>query len=777
MDVVGRDEELTVLRALVEPVPDRTSVGPRATVIEGAPGMGKTTLLRWTVEAARRASYIVLEASPNAAEAESSFVALNDLLGDHVRRFLPVLAPPRRHALAVALLLEDPIPRQPDPRVVGRAVLDVLRLLAAERPLLLALDDVQWLDADSCTALGVALRRLTDEPISLVLASRVEVVADGRIPTGRLGSPLEEALPRDRVRRLRLGPLSLGALHYLLLDRLGSTVSRPVLRRLHELSGGNPFYAIELAMAYERGLVRLEIGEPLPASLDAIVASRLTVLPWETQRWLAAAASLSRPTVELLDLAAGRSGAVEAALEPAVAEGIVDLGDEIRFSHPLFAAAAYALLPKLERRRLHRRLAAVVDDPTERSRHLAAGSTAPDSSVAEALEAAARAAFGRGATGSAAELVAQAGRFTPASDPSARRRRLLLEAEYRFESGDVTAAERLLSELVASEPAGPERARLLSRLARYRHFADDVGEGVALLEMALAEAGDDPALRVEIEEGLAWGLFLLRRDIPAAAEHARSAVHFAERLADPAALAEALAAAGLTAAGSGRPDQAALERAVALEPATRHLRVLRHPSFAYAYWLTCTDQLDRARDVLGELRRRAIEAGDDSALPPIGSHLAMVECLAGRWSVAIMHADEAHVLAIQERQRPSQAASLGRRALAEARSGIVELARADALRSLEIAAGGPFDPARPEPLLARGGEIALWALGFIELSLGRYAEADRYLRPLSRALLGAGIREPGELRCLPDAIEALLGLAEVEAAEGLLTGRRAARRR
>lgn len=777
MDVVGRDDELAVLRALVEHAPHETSVLPAAVVIEGAPGMGKTTLLRWTVEAARRASYLVLEASPSAAEAASSFVALGDLFGEQADRLLALLAPPRRHALAVALLLEDPGGRQPDPRVVGRAVLDAIRLLAVERRVLLAVDDVQWLDADSRAALEFALRRLTDGSIALLLARRIDLVADARIPVGRPGSPFEDALPQERVRRLRLGPLSLGALHYLLLDRLGRAVTRPVLRRLHELSGGNPFYAIELAAAYARGLIRLEIGEPLPPNLEGIVVSRLRALPGVTQYCLAAAAALARPTIDVLDLVAGGSGGVEAALGPALAEGIVSLDEEIRFSHPLFAAAAYALPTAAERRRLHLRLAAIVGDGEERARHLAAGSVPPDAAVAETLEAAAAAASDHGATGTAAELAARAAHFTPVEDRAAQRRRIVLEAEYRFRSGDAEAAERLLTALVATEPAGPDRARLLSRLARYRHFADDVAAGVALLRSALGEAGDEPALRVEIEEGLAWGLLLLRREIPVAAEHARSAVRFAERLGDPAALAEALAAEGLTAAACGLSGRAALERAVALEPATLRLRVLRQPSFAHGYWLTCTDQLDRAREVFTELHRRAIEAGDDSALPPIYSHLAMIECLAGNWSAAVRHADEADVLASQERQRPSQAAALARRALAEARRGEVASARASARRSLEIAAGEAFDPAQPEPALGRGGEIALWALGFLELSVGRHADADRYLRPLSRALLAAGIREPGELRCLPDAIEALLGLGEFEAAAALLSELEAIARR
>ena len=106
--------------------------------------------------------------------------------------------------------------------------------LAREHPVIVAVDDVQWLDRASAQVLSYAVRRLTDEPVGFFLASR-------KTPSGLLDS-----LPEDQI-RLELGPLTLGALHHVIRDRLGRTLRRPFLIRVAASSGGNPFYALEMA--------------------------------------------------------------------------------------------------------------------------------------------------------------------------------------------------------------------------------------------------------------------------------------------------------------------------------------------------------------------------------------------------------------------------------------------------------------------------------------------------------------------------------------------------
>src|SRR5919108_519234 len=520
--LVGRDEELTAVAAFFE-----AERPPGVLLVEGEAGIGKTTLWEQALQEAGRRHYLTLSCRPSGTEAELSYSALGDLLEHVLDDVLPELPPPQRRALEAALLLQDPGEGRLDRRGVAVAFLTVLRRLEAAEPVAVAVDDLHWLDPETSSTLEFAARRLGERRITLILARRARPNEAPPLGLGR--TPVAEQL-----QRIWLGGLSLGAVHHLLQTRLGVMLPRPRLRRLHELSGGNPFYALELGRAFETDAISLEPGEPLPSALNEIVSHRLAGLPVATQTALATAAALSRPTTDHVDVDA---------LAPAVDADVVQISNgEVRFAHPLLRAAAYALVSEAERRALHRRLADVVDEVEERARHLALASAEPDPDLASIVEAGAVEAFRRGAPSAAAELAEQARRLTLAEAGADALRRGMEEAEYRFEAGDVERAGSLLEELAQSAPAGPERARLLSRLARVRHFGADVGGGVALLREASGQAGDDLALRAEIEEGLAWGLVLMRDDLDAAAEHARSAVRLAEQVGDAAALAEGLAA-------------------------------------------------------------------------------------------------------------------------------------------------------------------------------------------------------------------------------------------
>jgi len=747
--LVGRERELLALAAFL----DAREQLPAAILIQGEAGIGKTTLWRAAVDAAKARSYRVIEARPALAEATLAFAALGDLLGTHLEDALRALPEPQRRALEAALLLRSP-EGSLDQRAIGVAFLGAIRGLANDGPLLIAVDDIQWLDRASAATVVFALRRLRAEPIAVLLARRIG--SDGSHSTS-VDFGLETT-------RLDMGPLSLGAIHALVFARFDMVVPRRTLRRLHELSRGNPFYALELARGWQAGTLRLEPGESVPPDLEALLGARVAALPGAARRTLAFAAALSHPTVPTLEEAQGTR--LGTALDRAVSEHIVEVaGDDVRFAHPLLAASAYAGVTSTERRGIHGRLAEVVTEPEERARHLGLATTEPDEAVAREVETAALSAFRRGAPASAADLIALALRMTPATSESDRARRSLAEADYRFEAGETEVAMETLEGLIARAEPGRQRAGLLARQARFHHFGQDVSGGVALLREALRDAGEDPRLRVQIEEGLTWGLLLMREDLPAAAAHARSAVRYAEELGDDAALAEALAAQALADAVLGREAMSTMKRALALEPATFGLRVLRHPSFAYGYLLTVHDRLDEARQVFLELGRRAGERGDESALPPIDMQLCLIEFLAGNWARAEELADEAYAAAVQAGQRPSQAAALARKALVEAHRGKADGARETAMRSVELAAGPGFDSAAPRAALARGGELAIWALGHLCLSLEDHAGAHRHLRPLCDALLEAGIAELGEVRALPDEIEALIGLGRLEDAE------------
>ena len=615
--------------------------------------------------------------------------------------------------------------------------------------MLVVVDDAQWLDSATSEVLRFVARRVRGGGVRLLAARRAGAPA---------AAGFGGELPSDR--RIALGPLSLGAIHAIVYARTGLALDRPRLRRLHQLSGGNAFYAIELARGIQTGTFGLAEGDPLPPDLESLVGSRLSSLPADVRSLLAAAAAASTPTTQLLR-AVDPEADVDERLAHAVEAGVIAPpgGDDgaISFTHPLLATATLASISFDDRRDVHRVLARTVADPVERARHLALGSSGPDESVATILEGAALDAFRRGAPSAAADLSAAARRFSEPADRVAIERRSLSEAEYRFEAGAPDQAASLLDALIEEAPRGPARARLLARRARIAHFADDVGGGVRLLKRALDEAGSEAALRGEIEEGLAWGLLLMRADLSDAVRHASNAVRHAST---DSARAEALAAKALSRFAVGRDASAPMRAALALEPATLHLRVLRHPSFARAYQLACMDDLDGARELLDDLRGRAEAHGDESAMATILNHLASVETLAGRFEVAGAQAAEAADLAHASGQRPARAAALGRLALVAAHTGEEAEARSHAQHALDISA----DPNDARAALARGGEAAIWALGTLSLATGDPGAAVNHLRPMGDALLGAGIREPGELRFLLDEVEGLLGIGDLAAA-------------
>ncbi len=752
-ELIGRDSQLADITAWLA---DASRL-PATRLIEGDPGIGKTSLVRATIADAERLGYTVLSASPVEPESGLAYAALGDLLGGVLDRALPALPGPQRAALEAALMLRPLRGHRPEGLAVATALLNALRALGESGPVLIALDDAQWLDTATADAARFALRRLRAERVAIIVSRRPS--ADPRAGLDVAGLPSPAVMP--------LGPLSIGAIHALIVERTELVPSRPMLRRVYELSGGNPFYAQELARGLTEGRLRLGPGETLPRDLRSLVDARIADLPQETRSALAACAAMSHPTEELLGVALDDRD-VGPRLAPAVTNGVLDdTRHELRFSHPLLASAAYAAISGGERRRLHARLAETVPDTVERARHLALAATGPDEAVAARVEQAAAETFARAAAADAAELAALARRLTPDDALEASARRTYLEAYYRFESGEAEASAELLEGLIAHAEPGPPRGRLLASLARVRHFQQDVAAGVAIQRQALAEAGADEELEGFLEESLAEGLLLMRADVAAACEHARSAAEIAERRGDQAALAEALAAVALTEQAAGMSRSDAMDRALALEPATAGLCIMRQPSFAYGTVLGCDDQLEQARDVLIEVMRRADDHGNVTSIAPVRNRLATTWCLLGEFDQAERSARESEAFAHQNGQVPSRASALGRLALVLARRGDIAEARETAMRSLSFAGGPDFSPERPEPALARGGEHALWALGELALSLGDAPTADRYLGPLVRALLDAGIREPGELRFLGSEIEALILVGRTDEADRL----------
>src|SRR5512132_2655909 len=249
--VLGRQAELEQLTAML----DAVVAGPRAVVVEGPAGIGKTTVWQAALQAARARSFTVLAARAAQAEATLPFGGLIDLLEGVPEAGLSELPAPQRRALEVALLRREPEQTGVDQLAVSLATLQVLRTLAADAPVVVGIDDLQWLDGATARVLAFVLRRLGDERLGLVVSVRAE-------HADRLPLEVEQALPEPQRLVLRVGPLPVGVLDQLLRERLGLALPRSSLLRLHKVCDGNPFYALELARAMPAGAT-LAPGEVL----------------------------------------------------------------------------------------------------------------------------------------------------------------------------------------------------------------------------------------------------------------------------------------------------------------------------------------------------------------------------------------------------------------------------------------------------------------------------------------------------------------------------------
>ena len=516
--------------------------GPRAIVLEGEAGVGKTALWRRALDVAGERGWQTLSSAPAGSEARLAFAALGDLLDLVIDDALPALPKPQRRVLEVALLRGDgdagggPI----DERTIGVATLSALRLIAARAPLLVAIDDLQWVDASSAAALRFALRRLRDEPV-LVLATR-------RLEAG-LTAPLEleRMLGDERVLRVSVGPLSLGGVHELLVARLGFDASRSTLVRLQELAGGNPFYSLEIGreLIARGGELTPDEALPVPGSVSGLVQTRLARLSPAARTVLLAAAALARPTEAILSQLEDHAG-----LDEALAAGLITASssERVRFAHPLFASVHYEQTPLAERRRLHARLSALVDDLEQKARHMALATPGVDEGIASQLDLAAASAARRGGPRAAAELCDLAARLSPASIQRAQR--VLASAEYHHHAGSLElATDRAREALdIATEPS--VRTRALAVLGTVAGDKEGVEAATNLYRRALREPAASRELRADLHQKLAW-LRLLGADATGAERHARAMLRLADGI-DPATEA----AAGATLSLSARRSRA-----------------------------------------------------------------------------------------------------------------------------------------------------------------------------------------------------------------------------
>ena len=692
--IIGRDIELDTVHAFL----DRHPWKPTTLVLEGAAGIGKSTIWLAGVEAARERGSCVLVSRPAELERGLAHAGLGDLFEDVLERVLPQLSPPRRRALEVALLLEDAT-RSSDPRTLGVAVRSALEALAAETRVVLAVDDVQWLDPSSASVLTFALRRMGDQPVHVLLARRTgeEAALSG----------LESAFEADRIERLPVSPLSLGATHTLLQARLGRTFSRPSLLRVHETSGGNPFYALELARVLGASV---DPTRPLvvPETLEGLVRARLDDLPPQTRDALLLASALGRPTVKLL----ADVGVTDAVLEPALdAQVIEDAAGTIRFTHPLLASVLYQSASAGERRRKHGRLATIVSDPLDRARHLALSTESPDREVAADLERAAKLAGARGAPIVAAELAEHALRLTPRHAQSDRHRRALAAARTQRGAGEWTRARTILHDLLGDKRAGSWRAEALVLLAEL----ESVGRSVPLLEEALREA-PTPALASEIHCRLAWA----SRFKPSS-DHAGAALALADQLDDDVLRRRALAVKDILGwfAGAGEAPEDLPARADDFPSAVGGEQLVREATLAVVNTLAPLARREEARALLEREYEKWRERDEPRSSRALWG-LAWVEFWAGRWALGAQHAERARDISVQYGlEVPQDHLPI---AVIAVHRGQLELAREHSERALELSQE-QFGMRPPQHVAVLG--LVARSTGDLSVAVDRLDEADR----------------------------------------------------
>jgi DNA-binding CsgD family transcriptional regulator/tetratricopeptide (TPR) repeat protein len=740
--LVGRIGETAALTEFL----DICCVKPSGLLLEGEAGIGKSTLWLAGLEQARARGIRVLSARAAPSESVLAYVSFADLIAGVDAEIFAALAAPQRRAVDRILLQAGDNGAATDQRAVAAAFVSVIGKLAENSPVLVAIDDLQWIDPSSARVVAFAARRLSGP---------VGVLGTVRTGTHRDEMSWLQQQRLDMLQRIRLRPLSIGALRDIVAAQLGQSFPRATMLRIHETSGGNPFYALELARAMSQQGFDTDVT--LPTTLTGLVGSKIGGLAADAREALLAAACLTTPTVELVARAVGvdEEQLVERIVEAEV-QGVITIdGNRLRFSHPLLIAGVVSAAAPAQRRSMHRRLASLIGHPELQARHLALAAVRGDPVTLAALDAAAGSAAARGAPAAAAEFMGLAIRLggdTP--------QRHISCAASHFDAGDPTRARTLLQDTIETLPRGLLRAQALSMLGLIALLNDSFVEAADLLERALADAERDLALRVSVLVSRSFAL-VNGGHFDAAIEAADDAVTDAETLGHRGPLGQALGMRTMLRFMNGDGlDQHSLDRALRLEEQTTGLSVSVQPRAQNALLLAWTGRLEPAGRELLAIRRKCLDEGAEGDLPFVYFHAALTEVWRGRLAEATCIADDAM----------EQAAAVG---------GDLPLAVASASRALVSAYAGAEDTARRDTATAlaafeRCGSYRLWewpitALGFLEVSLGNYDAAATVLEPLlSRLQAAPRGTEIIAAAFVPDAVEALISVGRLDDAEPLI---------
>lgn len=730
--------------------------GPRVIVVEGEAGIGKSTLWTTAVQAARQRGYRVATSRPSEAESVLAYAGVADLLHDVEADVIESLPDLQRLAVNHVLLRADAHGPATDQRVVCAAVVAVFEAMSADGPVLITVDDVQWLDSSSKAVVAFVARRLTGRS-RILFTERCAPLQGTTTSWLKFGG-------LDEVAVAPLGPLTLGALHGVILRKLDRSFSRAAIVRIAEVSGGNPFYALELARAMD-GQTPASSTE-LPRTLAELMRVRLGKLDADVRELLLAVASVASATVDLLVRVTGSSAErVVELLEGVETDGIIAIeGNQVRFAHPLLARGIYGDAAPSSRRAMHSALAAVEEQPELKARHLALAATSADDGTLAALDAAADTARTRGAQAAAAELLELA--IGLGGDKPWRR---LRAAGDHFQAGDTLRARALLEDVVEVLRPGMLRAIALNLLGAICLFDNRYAEATKLLSRAVDEASDVPTVVVQALMSLSWaqgmgsfaegmseeGLFDVMH------ENSRRAVEVAEDPGVPPSVkSQALSmwAHTLFIHGHGI-DRAAMDRALELEDDTDDVAIPFKASAVNALMLAWTGRLDDAAEQMLAVRRHYEERGADRSMMAVESYSALIDMWRGNLSAAAVFADEAVERAQQLGGDYVDIIPMSVRSVVAAQLGREQDARADATNALQSA------------LKCGATRMADWprmTLCFVEVSLGNHKAAVTAAEPLLDRLRVVPGTELMHSWYLPDAAEALIALGRLEEADEIV---------
>ncbi|MFI1848900.1 ATP-binding protein [Streptomyces sp. NPDC020480] len=713
--LAGRAAERAVLAELLDGV--RSGAG-RVLVLRGEPGVGKSALLRHAAECAAPAK--VLRATGAEPETGLAFAVLHQLLRP-VAGLIDALPGPQRDAVRGALGLAAP-PAAQDRFLVAAGVLSLLAEAGRPHGLLCVIDDFHWVDRASADALLFAARRLDTDGVGLLIAAR--------------DTPDTRYALRDLPER-RLTGLDVADAAAALADWAAVEPSPRVAALIAEATGGNPLALQETAELLTAD--QLTGHEPLPDPLPlgegvtAVYGGQLAALPAGTRRVLLVTALDGRGDPRVVLAAAARLGAPERALEPAEAAGLVVAGPaSITFRHPLIRSAVHAAASPADRRAAHEALAAVLGaagDADRRAGHLAAVAIGPDEEIAADLAAAADRARARGGYADAADALTRAAQLTP--DPAARARRLTDAAVAAWLGGRPGQAHSALA--AAGETA--EDPGLLAELAQLRgRFALNSGDAAEALRIFLAAADQAPD-RLQLLADAAEAASYVG-DSDATVRIGRRAEALSE-LPPPgsadAFVRDVLAGSGALQGGDPERGVPLLRRALAAVPDDAGGGAGDAGEAATLLWAAAAASLLGEGDATAAYGARAGAvarvSGMAGTLPVVLENAATAERLNSRFALSTALSAEGLALAREAGISNSAAAHLANLAVCAAVRGEEDVCHTHARQALAIAI--------PHRLGLRVG-VASYALGVLDLGLGRFAQAHERLAALVDAGPGAG---------------------------------------